>query len=212
MSEPWDATTEYRACYVSNVGMRDKKSEEYERIVAKMMETRDSPAVARAAAPSKDPYEAIVQRKMQEYSQKKKVEAESAEQHEDEVHREEPPTVQQHEAKEAPQERLDVAQRLNLEPQVENERPVVERKRGPRKTFTAAKAHKRRQQQGYRASRQAKRQEDQPSQLVFFRDPEHATVAEQKHLYGPFYVSWPKNKPMPSAYSDLAKIYGRRYQ
>ena len=42
---------------------------------------------------------------------------------------------------------------------------------------------------------------------VFFRNPEHATEEEKKYLYGPFYVSWPKNKPMPPQYAELQKVY-----
>jgi hypothetical protein len=49
----------------------------------------------------------------------------------------------------------------------------------------------------------------------FFRDPEHASEEERRddmrHLYGPFYVVWPKTKDMPSSYAELARIYGRRY-
>lgn len=42
---------------------------------------------------------------------------------------------------------------------------------------------------------------------VFFRNPEHATEEEKKYLYGPFYVSWPKNKPMPPQFAELQKVY-----
>jgi hypothetical protein len=44
----------------------------------------------------------------------------------------------------------------------------------------------------------------------FFRHPDHASEAEKPHLYGPFFVAWPKNRPMPSSYAELAQIYGRR--
>jgi hypothetical protein len=44
----------------------------------------------------------------------------------------------------------------------------------------------------------------------FFRHPDHASEEEKPHLYGPFYVAWPKNRQMPSSYAELAQIYGRR--
>ena len=215
MSEPWDATTEYRACYVSNMGMHDRKSEEYEKIVAKMMETRESPApTCTTKSCAKDPYEAIVQRKMQEYTQKKQAEKQPQDTksaaHEEDA---KSPSVSEAEPtpakKEAPAKK-DAAFQKAPEPQSDDEFELAPKKKGPRKTFAAAK--KRPQQRPRRAVRQPKHQDEQTLKPIFFRDPEHATAAEQKHLYGPFYVSWPKNKPMPSAYSELAKIYGRRYQ
>ncbi|KAH0785970.1 hypothetical protein GPJ56_010104 [Histomonas meleagridis] len=45
----------------------------------------------------------------------------------------------------------------------------------------------------------------------FFRDPEHATQQERKHLYGPFYVSFPKNRALPKQYAELAEVYGKRF-
>lgn len=42
---------------------------------------------------------------------------------------------------------------------------------------------------------------------IFFRDPDHATEEEKKYLYGPFYVSWPKNKAMPPQFAELQKVY-----
>lgn len=46
---------------------------------------------------------------------------------------------------------------------------------------------------------------------VFFRNPDHATEEEKKYLYGPFYVSWPKNKPMPPQFAELQKVYNNTH-
>ncbi|OHT12751.1 hypothetical protein TRFO_17294 [Tritrichomonas foetus] len=46
---------------------------------------------------------------------------------------------------------------------------------------------------------------------VFFRNPEHASEKEKKHLYGPFFVSWPKNKAMPVEYAELQKVYNKHH-
>ena len=46
---------------------------------------------------------------------------------------------------------------------------------------------------------------------VFLRNPEHASEAEKKHLYGPFYVSWPKNRAMPTKYAELQKVYHKTH-
>ena len=226
MKEENEITTEYRAKFVPLMGMHDKTSENYEKIVAKMMETCDSQTVTGGKPKptrSLDKYEAIVQRKMHEHDQEKDrdLHAEQSENVEEQVKFEAPP-----EPEKQPEEK---ESKKSEDPHEEN---VQKPSRGPRKTFRAAKAINRISSQTGTSSatsptktKPAKairhtvhrrvrpiREKKEPVQPLFFRDPDHATPAEQQHLYGPFYVSWPKNKPMPSSYAELAKIYGRRYQ
>jgi len=185
MSRPWDATTEYRSCFVHRGKPCDDPDVSYERIVSRMIRAGATQRTEDAgAAIPPDPYEAIVRRKMESHGEN------------------EPPPVDNS---------------AQAAPKPDREAPVDDgapddagswADAPPPRTRRARLAPKR----SFRAPRQTFAKAQDRGALQFFRDPGHATAQEAKHLYGPFFVAWPKGSPMPSSYADLARIYGRRVQ
>lgn len=193
----WDATTEYRASYVSSSRVLNKKNRPYEEAVARKMQetTKSSPSIP-SDVKDEDPYEAIVRKKVT-----------------NENHSAEEEVIQQ------PAVNSD-ANAIETETEDQNENAHTETTERVKKQKPVKKQTKKVFKSSYDASRlnrkrnqnTVKSTENVPLEPKIFRNPDHATAEEKKHLYGPFYVAWPKNKQMPLGYEELAKVYGRRYQ
>jgi hypothetical protein len=223
-NQPWDATTAYRTSFGANSPPATTEADPYEDIVARMIRTpADGPAKAK---PVTDPYELIVQRKMQEPFGRPRRASEGTphvqfcsadedgkgtqtgrKQAGQTGESEAPADGDLHSAarKRTPRRKSAPTQ----QPIEEEEKAADGTRRPPRKTVRTARAAKgRKARRPAQGTVEAKRD----SKITFVRDPNHASEAEKKHLYGPFYVVWPKNKQMPPQYAELAKIYGRRLQ
>lgn len=204
MNQAWDATTEYRASFVSHSPVSNKKNKPYEEIVArKMQETKlSSNASSASRAEEEDPYEMIVRKKITNSVSNSN--SGELEQTKDVKSTEEIPEIK---ADEVVSEH-DHKNTMEIEAKPEPKRVKKDAKKAKKSVYDPSHLNRKRN------SSRAKQSCDATSDLrpKFFRNPDHATAEEKKHLYGPFYVAWPKNKQMPSSYEELARIYGRRYQ
>jgi hypothetical protein len=186
LGQPWEANSTYRATFLPRT--QPPVDDEFERIVASKL---NRPVGESQTSPSKlstDPYELIVQRKMEEPHPAGEPEA--------------PPDATSDDWSPPPRASKDDAP--PPEGASDYEGPT-ERRRGPQKRHKGAKAaHLGRTARPRRPTAKVGGQVPR-----FFRHPEHASQEEKKHLYGPFFVVWPKNKRLPSSYAELAQIYGR---
>jgi hypothetical protein len=201
MQPSWDATSLYRDSY-RPWNQETPQEDDFEEIVTrKMASPADIPSRTSNPQAEIDPYELIVQRKMEEKQpQPNPIPSLDEPPH---VHRSNTESASSGESESVSQE---------------EEEDTALSNRGPRKLFKRKQKKSRRStavtqksDADFVSPKRTRKPQMRGPVPRFFRHPDHASEEEKRHLYGPFYVAWPKNKDMPSSYAELARIYGRRH-
>lgn len=229
MSDVFYSETEYRASY----GQKKSSNEamdKYEEAVERMMQEPFERNQSTSKSHEEDPYEALVQKKMNSkfgaekekssqidnqsdvHSVKSNASFESHHSHQSARSQNSKKSVSSHSSCSSRNRLSEANDNLSIE-EIENmdyqeipNYPIrLPMKKPKAKDISVSHLNKKQR------SPKAKKEESGNIRPVFLRNPEHGTVKEQQHLYGPFYVSWPKNKEMPPQYSELQKVYNNTH-
>jgi hypothetical protein len=205
MKQSWDAISLYRDSY-RPWNQEAPQEDDFEEIVArKMSSPAEIPVRTSNSRVEIDPYELIVQRKMEE-KPPAPIPIPSPDK---------PPRVRRRVSFETDKESASGGE---SESASQEEEDTALLKRAPRKLFKRKQkksphstAVPQKSESDFVTPKRSRKPQMRGPVPRFFRHPDHASEEEKRHLYGPFYVVWPKNKDMPSSYAELARIYGRRH-